>query len=49
LSPTPDTVDDRFRVLLSDAAQGLEDIVEFGVDAGTQKIGQWWFVILIWG
>ena len=49
LSPTSDAVNDRFRIFLSYAAQSLEDVVEFCINTGAQKIGQWWFMILTGG
>jgi hypothetical protein len=38
LAPAPDAIDHGFRVLLSYAAEGLEDVIKFWVNAGTQII-----------
>jgi hypothetical protein len=40
LSPTPDAVNDGFRVHLSYASQSLEGVVKFRIDTRAQKIGQ---------
>ena len=38
LPPAPDAIDNGFRVLLSYAAEGLEDVVKFRINASTQII-----------